>query len=98
MTDEGAPRQKSQLASEYDSDSDTLYISKLRAQPSVAKNNGTGIVVRYSMASPRQPYAVNIEKFKATASAGDLAELSSVIARLLFTDRESVLAALQRHR
>jgi hypothetical protein len=95
-TDEGAQLQRSQLASEYDSDSDTLYISKLRAQPSVAKNNATGIVVRYSMASPRQPCGVNIEKFKATA--GDLAELSSVIARLLFTDRESVLAALQRHR
>jgi hypothetical protein len=86
------------LVSEYDSDSDILYIAKTRAQPTVAKNNGTGIVVRYSMASPGRPCGVNIEKFKAAGMADDLPELAKVVARLLYVDSESVLAALERHR
>lgn len=98
MIEENALAGPRRLMSDYDSDLDILYISKARAQPSMAKNNGTGIVVRYSMGSPSRPFGVNIEKFKATALASDMSELSNVIARLLYIDRDAVLDALQRHR
>ena len=86
------------LVADYDHTADALYFSIGDARPSVGKNAGNGITVRYPLDDPQNAWGVVVFGFTRNGWARDLSKLAKLIANLLSADLGQVHFVLRPYR
>ena len=82
------------LNTDYDSTADVLHFSVGRSRPTMGKNKGNGVTVRYPLDDPNNACGVTISQFRALGWVNEIGRLSAAIASQLSVQEQQVSAKL----